>query len=990
MHLLATAEAVSTALRLRQVTAALITLCILLVVIPPSPALAQASSTVVISEIFYNPDGQAEGHEFVELHNTLSSSIDVSGWRFLTGIDYTFPPGASIEANSYVVLAADAADFETVFGFAPTGDFDGSLSNGGESLTLVSATNALIDQVIYDDVAPWPLTPDGAGDSLVGIDPDLAPDDPAGWVAGSPTPQVANNPVLAVLFSVQRGWYASTQTVTLTPSIAGATIFYNTSGSGAATIEYTGPITVSDNNDVRVIQAQASVNGQASELSTHTYVFKNDTGAPVVATWPNGLAVAPGETEVTRSFEFIPPPSTGLTAAWGNAGVKASEGGIDAGDSDKFFFRSAYGNGTLTADMFGDNYFGLRPSTDVDQLFLRNQHLDGTHLRQIAAQDALLATGQLSPHGRFVQYYKEGASSGPRHMQERPEGGFMESYTGIDKGNWAAWSTHETTPGTGTSNGLGVATLGAPFSSWDAAEQAINTESLIDYLLVQWQAKVSDYRNIKNFRIAGPTNYSAGDSGDYRFHFFNWDMDLGYNNNLYGRGGPTGWGWAGYTSPDYIAHELDQFVQFRLLASDRIACAFFDNGPLSQSAFSARLEDRRQELVAAGGANQQAFTSGLAQWITSRNDWLVDEFRSPGADRTVFGVNRPDTDPWKPPTSFAGPLLQADTPLDVSVDLGVLAISNTNGGQVYYRTDGGDPRTPSGSLSPDAIAYQGPVGLLAGRHEIIARSFNSNAGDTFQAWSPACNEATVVDVAVSGDPGASPGDGLRISELHYNPVPASDPEYLELLNTTDAPINVSGFSFSTGIDFTFLAGTTIAAGDHFVIARSAPVHATEYGSAANGEFTGRLDDGGETVTLVDAVGAEIDSVTYDDALPWPTLSDGNGPSLSRIDPSNASTGPDAWKISRSPGTPGRSNDVGMKGDANCDGRLDTLDAVVISQYIVGTRTGVDFCAGGPQPFDPATMAYVPETDFNRDGITNVFDPVQVSRCFVGLPSPICE
>lgn len=86
-----------------------------------------------------NPDGQEEGHEYIELHNTTSAAVDVFGWRFLTGIDFTFPPGSSIDANSFVVLAQDASDFEAVFGFAPTGAFAGALANGGENLTFVDA-----------------------------------------------------------------------------------------------------------------------------------------------------------------------------------------------------------------------------------------------------------------------------------------------------------------------------------------------------------------------------------------------------------------------------------------------------------------------------------------------------------------------------------------------------------------------------------------------------------------------------------------------------------------------------------------------------------------------------------------------------------------------------------------------------------------------------------------------------------------------------------
>ena len=989
-----------------RVLACAVCLVALLTMLPTVSASAQASGAVVISELFYNPDGQDEGHEFIELHNTTASAVDVSGWQFLTGVTYTFPAGSTIDANSYVVLAQDAADFESIFGFVPTGDFTGTLSNGGENITLVDTANTIVDQVIYDDVAPWPLSPDGDGDSLVSIDASLIASDPARWVAGTPTPQVANSPVLDVVFSVQRGWFSSSQTVTLTPSVPGASVFYNTSGNGAATTLYTGPITVADNNDIQVIQAQASLNGEASRLSTHTYVFKADTGAPVVATWPNGLAVAPDEDELTRSFEFIPPPSTGLTPAWANAGVAASAGGIDAGESDKFFFRGAYGNSTLTANLFGDNYYGVEPTTDIDQLFLRNNQGDSTHLRQIFAHDALLETGQLSPHGRFVQYYKSGVNSGVRHMQERPEGGFMESYTEVDKDDWLAWSTNETTPGSGTSNGLGAATMGAPYATWEDAITAIDPDSLIDYLLVQWQAKVSDYRNIKNFRTAGPTDYNDAynqneaprfpldtEEYNYRYHFFNWDLDLGYANNQYGRGGPTGWGWAGYVSPDYLAHELDQFIEFRFLASDRIVCAHFDGGALTQAAFAPRLEARRQELVAAGGANQSAYVTSLTTWIGQRNTWLLDEYRSPGADTTVYGSFRPDRAPWKPDSNFTGPLLQQDDPVSVSVSDGVLSIANPNGGQVYYRIDGGDPREADGSLSADAVLYDGPTALPAGQNPIIARSYDSGEADTFQAWSPACNEPALFDVAVSGDPGASPGEGLVISEIAYNPnlpgVSDEWSEFVELVNTTDQPINASGFRFDRGLDFTFPAGSVIAPGEYVTIIQRFGIIAFvgEYEPPALpiGEFTGRLDDGGETLRLVDAVGGLVDEVTYDDVAPWPTEPDNGGVSLSLKDPSLDNSLASSWGPSRSIGTPSAPNDTGPPGDVDCDGILTISDALIIAQYSVSLRFDTPSCPLLQPGFD----IYLGSADINDSGFVDIGDALLVAQCTVGINNGYC-
>jgi hypothetical protein len=71
--------------------------------------------------------------------------------------------------------------------------YTGQLNDGGEKLTLSHPTGGDIFSVTYQDVAPWPVTPDGYGYSLVPLSPGAtqAPDDGQKWrastfVGGSP------------------------------------------------------------------------------------------------------------------------------------------------------------------------------------------------------------------------------------------------------------------------------------------------------------------------------------------------------------------------------------------------------------------------------------------------------------------------------------------------------------------------------------------------------------------------------------------------------------------------------------------------------------------------------------------------------------------------------------------------------------------------------------------------------------------------------------
>ncbi|MDP6650851.1 MAG: lamin tail domain-containing protein, partial [Gammaproteobacteria bacterium] len=133
--------------------------------------------TLVINELHYNP---ASGLEFVELHNTGSAAIDLSGHTW-SGITHTFASGSSIAAGGYAL-----ADSLT----------SGSLSDDGETLELLDSTGALVDVVTYDDASPWPTGADGGGPPLELIDASADNDDASnwrGWGITGGTPGAANS-----------------------------------------------------------------------------------------------------------------------------------------------------------------------------------------------------------------------------------------------------------------------------------------------------------------------------------------------------------------------------------------------------------------------------------------------------------------------------------------------------------------------------------------------------------------------------------------------------------------------------------------------------------------------------------------------------------------------------------------------------------------------------------------------------------------------------
>ena len=119
-------------------------------------------SQVVINEIMYNPYYEVNGAsdtddsgEWIEFFNAGQESVDMSGWKIVEGITFTFPSGATIAPGAYVILARDSVRFKADNGFDPHFDWGGSdngaLSNSGEDITLVNSSSVTVDSVDYDD-----------------------------------------------------------------------------------------------------------------------------------------------------------------------------------------------------------------------------------------------------------------------------------------------------------------------------------------------------------------------------------------------------------------------------------------------------------------------------------------------------------------------------------------------------------------------------------------------------------------------------------------------------------------------------------------------------------------------------------------------------------------------------------------------------------------------------------------------------------------------
>jgi hypothetical protein len=210
---------------------------------------------------------------------------------------------------------------------------------------------------------------------------------------------------------------------------------------------------------------------------------------------------------------------------------------------------------------------------------------------------------------------------------------------------------------------------------------------------------------------------------------------------------------------------------------------------------------------------------------------------------------------------------------------------------VSVRTDGGLP-------TPTAIEYTG--GFNLSKSSNLKARILSTAGQ----WS-VLNDAVYEIGSIK--------DKLRITELMYHP---ADPntEYVELKNISASAINLNLVRFTRGITYTF-GDVTLAAGQHILLVENLAAFEAKYETGLNvaGQYTGSLDNSGERIRLEDALGNAILDFEYKDG--WRSITDGDGYSLTIINPANTDTlswgYKDNWRASAYVGGSSGTDDSGL-------------------------------------------------------------------------------
>ena len=165
------------------------------------------------------------------------------------------------------------------------------------------------------------------------------------------------------------------------------------------------------------------------------------------------------------------------------------------------------------------------------------------------------------------------------------------------------------------------------------------------------------------------------------------------------------------------------------------------------------------------------------------------------------------------------------------------------------------------------------------------------------------------------------------------------------MNISSGDIDMSGVSFTNGIEFIFPADVSsmLGPGERILLVKNLTAFELRYGNAVDirivGEFTNNtnLRNSGERIELLGINGMPIRDFTYNDKAPWPEAADDGGFSLVLDLPhSNPDHGlPTNWRSSAGlGGSPGSSDTQMFIGDPIADDDRDGLTRLL--EYAIGS------------------------------------------------------
>ena len=851
-----------------------------------SPVLGNAPDAVVtFNEVHYNPP-LSQDAEWVELHNQMAVNIDLSGWSLADGIAYTFPIGTIIPGGGFLIVAK-VPGHATLAGVPNViGPFAGNLSNGGETIDLINPAGRLMDRLTYGDHGDWPVAADGAGATLAKRRPGSAADNPANWRASrnqGGNPAAVNFvssevPVTHPLIEADGLWRYRDDPVA--PPAAWRDAGFDDSGwsEGQAAFGTAGGtpqlgVTADLVERFRAGDVTGVANGATFSPWVDTATDDGISQDAVAGSNPQFEAAATPSGEPVVDFdgndEFRTSIAPGIGPNSGfayfvvcRANAAPTSGSVAGGDGDYIFDRDATVGNPLVSLKAVNGRYGFQKRFD------NGGGLGGpvSNTAISTSRFQIVAVRRNPALGRFEIWVD----------------GVMES-SSSDSGD--ALTPQPIVIGR-------HATSSTQGFDGDIAELLIYRDALSD---ADFNAVGAYLEGRHGLNTAFPdssarTELAGGGDTTYFRNSFNYNGD-----------------------PASTVLKLDRTLAdgaVFYLNGQEIARDNLPGGPLDHT--SSALSDATTP-VASG---LQTVPSGA---LVNGGNVLAVSLHTAAADQSAFF-----TASLRAEESMPDPDLPPDLQLNEIAAGGAspffIELRNPTGGTVStagFTLEVIGTQAASMPLPAVVVPAGGVIHFTAEQ-----LGFEPLGGDKVILRSPAGDpvDARAVDLVARGRSDTWPGRWLSVStptagavndfafqqdvvinEICYNPPdvsPASaDKQWIELHNRGASAVDLGGWRFGSGINFTFPLATILDPGGYLLVAKDLANFNPAPGVTVLGPWSGNLAGGGEKITLLDAAGNPADEVSYLDGGRWPGAADSGGSTLELGDPRSDNALPEAWAAS---------------------------------------------------------------------------------------------
>jgi hypothetical protein len=826
---------------------------VLLAILLPPIATASPDSVVVFNELHYHPPGNEEEGtaEWVELHNQMGIMTDVSGWKLVDGVEFTIPKGTIIPPKGYLIISSKPADDQL-------GPFTGALANAGERIQLFNHSDRLMDEMTYEDGGRWPVAPDGSGVTLAKSDSNTASGPAENWTWSAQTggtPGSANFPDADDI-----------ELTTVAVLEQGATWRYNEAGADLGTDWATSTHPVGDawKEGAGVFAFEPALDDPIG--TALSFPALND---PFVTTYYFETDLLVDAATLERIDHLILSHLVDDGAAFYVNGTEVSRYNLPAGE--------------------------LRYDTLAD----------GTEAEWIEGLRITANTLQAGTNRISVELHQERVGSsdvvfGARlSMALRPP-------------------SMEVAQSTLRFNEIAPAVAGA---FWIELKNDGATEQNAGGMVISVSADAAREITIADGTTVAPGEYLLLPAGSFPFDVGDSDRLFLFNasrssvidaraasRGFRGRDETANGEWEGrWLTPISATPGAANDIG---LNDAVVINEVFYNGP-AQVAQPGKAPTLEPEPLFGFDQTWRYDGSGndLGQgWATaSHPDW-------PSGKGLLGFDGREFDDPlmteFPPPASIRPFVVTHYFETDLSIS--AVELARTDSLQLWHYVDDGAVfyvngieverynMPASGEIDATTLASDGgeaerrgiinvPASLLvAGVNRISAEVHQGNVGSSDVIFGAEAVAQRIVDNGVPAIPYIE-----------------SDEQWVELLNRSNAAIDLSGWQMTDGIRFTFPAGSMLSPGQYAVITSDAEAFAQMHpGVQINGEFSGNLSRSGERLELVDSLGNPVDTLHYYDGGRWPDAADGGGSSLELRDPDASNQIAESWAASDETGAAG--------------------------------------------------------------------------------------